>query len=94
MDQRTALQLINEFLGLGLGPTFKGDELKGMKPDADEGGTRKFYLGYWDCNDLAEAFAIMTSALREEAPRGALAHRVNCGSDCPKNVGTGPCNLG
>ena len=59
----TLLTELNGTLGLDLGPTFHGDELKGVKIDHEDGGICKFYLNSNDCRDLAEAFSKLSEIL-------------------------------
>lgn len=60
-----AIRVINSHLGLELGLTARGDELKGVQPDTDEGGTCRFYLDKRCLEELAEAFASAASEIRE-----------------------------
>ena len=55
--ERYPLDIINEFLGLELGHTVRGDELKGWKRDLEDGGSTKFYLNRVECELLSNAFA-------------------------------------
>ena len=61
---RRALQQVNDDLGLQLGCVYKGDELKGWRPDADGDGGHKFYLSGDDCAVLSSAFAVLSHALK------------------------------
>jgi hypothetical protein len=55
--ERDPLVIINEFLGLELAYTVRGDELKGWKRDLEDGGSTKFYLNRAECEVLSRAFA-------------------------------------
>lgn len=85
------LAIINELLGLGLRPTVRGTELKGVQPDSRYGGTSKLYLNANDCESLAKAFETMAKGMKED-PAG-MAHRIHCGPECLRHQGTGPCDL-
>jgi hypothetical protein len=53
---------INDMLGLSLGETVHGKELKGWK--RVEGDTIKFYLDADECQKLSEAFRKLSEKLR------------------------------
>lgn len=68
MDE--ALKTINAMLSLHLGPTCRGDELKGVQPDIDDDdgsgrGVCSLYLDKRDLVKLAAAFTTLAKAMRE-----------------------------
>lgn len=65
MNIEQALTLVNEMLSLDMRKTISGKELKGIKPDQDNGGTCKLYLSRNDCKELANAFQILADDLKE-----------------------------
>ena len=56
------LDKVNDILGLSLGETLQGKELKGWKSVG--GDTTKFYLDADECQNLSEAFRKLSEKLR------------------------------
>jgi hypothetical protein len=62
-----ALRIINEHLSLELGLTCRGDEVKGIRPDSDDGGVCNLYLNKRDLLALGAAFIALASSIKEES---------------------------
>jgi len=60
---RLAMRLVNNILSFDGCITVKGDFLKGITPDLDEGGTGKCYIDVAAAQALADAFTVLASEL-------------------------------
>lgn len=65
MDKVIALRTVNELLGGDFGFTCKGDELKGVMIDREEGGVCKNYINAQQAWSLYEAFRTLAEELEK-----------------------------